>query len=268
MRTSVKAGADVIEGAGRCSGGSGHQAARSIVGSSHHRTVYTLTGEPEPLQEAVLRLFEAALQRIDLRSHQGHPPSSVRRCRALRSAPEHHDGRVRGGLAPHRSVCSDAISRAVYLYGSRIDAGAKTPRRYPARRPRRSRRENARQRMASRFRRGAAAPDCRRHSHRCPAILVACVNLSRAIGSTSPGASPRRSGRAAAASANVQAMIVSTTAVLPRCRRTSPTTAVRRWSRYSMPSPGKPPPMVSRSSRARLWGWYRPMPCRRIRSGV
>jgi glutamate formiminotransferase len=41
---------------------------------SHNRTVYTFAGEAEPLQEAVLRLFMAAVTAIDLRRHEGvHP---------------------------------------------------------------------------------------------------------------------------------------------------------------------------------------------------
>jgi glutamate formiminotransferase len=41
---------------------------------SHHRTVFTCCGEPDPLQKAVLALFETAIARIDLRTHQGvHP---------------------------------------------------------------------------------------------------------------------------------------------------------------------------------------------------
>ena len=42
--------------------------------ASHNRTVYTFVGEPDALQEAVMRLFDAALSSIDLRSHDGvHP---------------------------------------------------------------------------------------------------------------------------------------------------------------------------------------------------
>lgn len=42
--------------------------------SSHNRTVYTFAGEAGPLQEAVLRLFTAAVASIDLRRHDGvHP---------------------------------------------------------------------------------------------------------------------------------------------------------------------------------------------------
>lgn len=40
----------------------------------HHRTVFTFVGEPEAVAEAVLRLFEAALPRIDLRCHRGEHP--------------------------------------------------------------------------------------------------------------------------------------------------------------------------------------------------
>ena len=42
--------------------------------SSHNRTVYTFVGEPERVQEAAIRLYEAAIERIDLRQHEGvHP---------------------------------------------------------------------------------------------------------------------------------------------------------------------------------------------------
>jgi glutamate formiminotransferase len=41
---------------------------------SHNRTVFTLAGEPEPLHDAVMRLFAAAIAEIDLRTHDGiHP---------------------------------------------------------------------------------------------------------------------------------------------------------------------------------------------------
>lgn len=42
--------------------------------ADHHRTVFTLVGEPEGVADAVLRLFEAALTRIDLRAHRGEHP--------------------------------------------------------------------------------------------------------------------------------------------------------------------------------------------------
>ncbi len=41
---------------------------------SHNRSVITMVGGADPLREAVLRLFEVALDRIDLRRHRGvHP---------------------------------------------------------------------------------------------------------------------------------------------------------------------------------------------------
>lgn len=41
---------------------------------SHNRTVYTFAGEPGAIRDAVLRLFSAAIDAIDLRAHDGvHP---------------------------------------------------------------------------------------------------------------------------------------------------------------------------------------------------
>lgn len=41
---------------------------------SHNRSVITLAGEADPLREAILRLFDLAVKRIDLRRHRGvHP---------------------------------------------------------------------------------------------------------------------------------------------------------------------------------------------------
>jgi glutamate formiminotransferase len=40
----------------------------------HHRSVYTLVGEPAGVKEAILNLFAAALPRIDLRRHRGEHP--------------------------------------------------------------------------------------------------------------------------------------------------------------------------------------------------
>ena len=42
--------------------------------ASHNRSVITMAGEADPLRAAVLRLFEVAVKRIDLRRHSGvHP---------------------------------------------------------------------------------------------------------------------------------------------------------------------------------------------------
>ena len=42
--------------------------------ASHHRSVFTLAGDREPLKQAVLRLYEEALTAIDLRQHHGEHP--------------------------------------------------------------------------------------------------------------------------------------------------------------------------------------------------
>ena len=42
--------------------------------ASHHRSVLTMAGAPEAIREAVLRLFEVAVPRIDLRRHRGAHP--------------------------------------------------------------------------------------------------------------------------------------------------------------------------------------------------
>jgi glutamate formiminotransferase len=41
---------------------------------SHNRSVITMVGEPAPLKDAVLELFEAAVAAIDLRTHTGEHP--------------------------------------------------------------------------------------------------------------------------------------------------------------------------------------------------
>jgi glutamate formiminotransferase / 5-formyltetrahydrofolate cyclo-ligase len=41
---------------------------------SHNRSVITLAGEPPPLKDAVLALFEVAVAEIDLRTHSGEHP--------------------------------------------------------------------------------------------------------------------------------------------------------------------------------------------------
>ena len=41
---------------------------------SHNRSVITLAGEPPPLKDAVLALFEVAIAEIDLRTHSGEHP--------------------------------------------------------------------------------------------------------------------------------------------------------------------------------------------------
>src|SRR6266566_8200505 len=65
---------DVIEILARAIDGRNARLLDRSSDPSHNRTVYTFAGEPEPLQQAVLRLFEAAIVHIDLRAHTGvHP---------------------------------------------------------------------------------------------------------------------------------------------------------------------------------------------------
>src|SRR5688572_24323078 len=42
--------------------------------SAHNRSVITMVGDADPLKAAILALFEAALPRIDLRTHSGEHP--------------------------------------------------------------------------------------------------------------------------------------------------------------------------------------------------
>ena len=42
--------------------------------AAHNRSVFTLAGDREPITQAVLRLYELALDAIDLRQHQGEHP--------------------------------------------------------------------------------------------------------------------------------------------------------------------------------------------------
>ena len=59
------------------------QAVRSVTGvrvldassdPAHHRSVFTLAGDAEPLKAAVLALVGAAVEHIDLRTHTGEHP--------------------------------------------------------------------------------------------------------------------------------------------------------------------------------------------------
>ena len=66
--------ADVIGTVGSAIDGSGVHVLDRSSDPSHNRTVYTFAGDPESLQAAVVRLFDAAVAAIDLRQHDGvHP---------------------------------------------------------------------------------------------------------------------------------------------------------------------------------------------------
>ena len=65
---------DVIDSIGRAIADAGISLLDTSSDPSHNRTVYTFAGEPATLQDAVLRMFDAAIGAIDLRLHEGvHP---------------------------------------------------------------------------------------------------------------------------------------------------------------------------------------------------
>ena len=91
----------------------------------HHRAVFTLTGEPGRLAQAVMAGARTAVERIDLRRHEGAHP----RVGALDVAPiVHLDHETRGAACAEALVLADALSHElglpVYLYG--ILAGGRT----------------------------------------------------------------------------------------------------------------------------------------------
>ncbi len=66
--------ADVIAGLATAIAGPGVQLLDQSSDPSHNRTVYTFVGEPSPVRDAAQRLFAAAIESIDLRTHEGvHP---------------------------------------------------------------------------------------------------------------------------------------------------------------------------------------------------
>jgi glutamate formiminotransferase len=66
--------AGVIAALGAAIAGPGIHMLDRSSDASHNRTVYTFAGEPDPLRDAVLRLFAAAVDAIDLQMHDGvHP---------------------------------------------------------------------------------------------------------------------------------------------------------------------------------------------------
>lgn len=66
--------ADIIAALGAAIAAPGIHVLDRSSDPSHNRTVYTFAGEPGALRDAVLRLFAAAIESIDLRTHDGvHP---------------------------------------------------------------------------------------------------------------------------------------------------------------------------------------------------
>ncbi len=66
--------ADVIAAIGDAIAAPGVRMLDRSSDPSHNRSVYTFAGEPDAIRDAVLRLFAAAVARVDLRAHEGiHP---------------------------------------------------------------------------------------------------------------------------------------------------------------------------------------------------
>ena len=65
---------DVIDAIGSAIAARGIRVLDRSSDAAHNRTVYTFAGQPDALRDAVLRLYSAVLESIDLRTHDGvHP---------------------------------------------------------------------------------------------------------------------------------------------------------------------------------------------------
>ncbi|HWN23440.1 MAG TPA: glutamate formimidoyltransferase [Gaiellaceae bacterium] len=88
------------------------------VDADHHRSVFTLVGEPDELLESLLAGIAAARERIDLRRHEGAHPrigaADVVPLVPLR--PEEMEGAREAALALARRVGED-LELPVFLYG-------------------------------------------------------------------------------------------------------------------------------------------------------
>jgi glutamate formiminotransferase / 5-formyltetrahydrofolate cyclo-ligase len=85
----------------------------------HHRSVFTLAGEPGTLAQAVVSGAREAVARIDLTRHKGEHP----RVGAVDVAPiVHLDGATRGAANAEALILADALAHElelpVYLYGT------------------------------------------------------------------------------------------------------------------------------------------------------
>jgi glutamate formiminotransferase len=83
MRTIIECVPNISEGRDRASIDAVAEAVRGVTGvrlldvssdASHNRSVLTFVGDAPAVRSGVLALFEAALSRIDLRSHRGEHP--------------------------------------------------------------------------------------------------------------------------------------------------------------------------------------------------
>jgi glutamate formiminotransferase len=66
--------AETVEAVGRAFGGSGANVLDVHSDADHNRSVFTLVGEPQALADALVAGARAAVERIDMRTHEGvHP---------------------------------------------------------------------------------------------------------------------------------------------------------------------------------------------------
>ena len=65
------------------------------VDPDHHRSVFTIVGEPEAMVVALFGLVQQAQQFIDIGQHQGeHPTNWCHRCGAMDSYRRRDDGKT------------------------------------------------------------------------------------------------------------------------------------------------------------------------------
>ncbi|MDQ6751371.1 MAG: glutamate formiminotransferase, partial [Actinomycetota bacterium] len=110
---------EAIEAIGEAFSAGGARVLDVHADADHHRSVFTLAGEPGGLASAVLAGGREALARVDLRAHQGVHP----RVGALDVAPiVHLDAGARGAACAEALVLGDLLGRElrvpVLLYGA------------------------------------------------------------------------------------------------------------------------------------------------------
>ena len=207
--------------------------------TDHHRSVFTLAGEPGELAQVVANGAAEAIRQVDLERPRGHPPARRRdRRRADRLPRSRRPGRrVRGGARPRRPARRGARTARVPLRRARAGTD---PGRAPQRRP-------GNPREANRLRR--AAPDFGPHKLHptAGAVLVAArpplvaFNVELAPPATLDDAraiaAAIREGGPEGLHSSARSGCGSRRATWPRCRPTSRTTARRRSRASSRRSP-------------------------------
>jgi glutamate formiminotransferase len=86
--------------------------------ADHHRTVFTLAGEPGELAPAVVTLARAATERIDLRAHDGiHPRVGVLDVAPIVYVDEADRGAACAEALVEADMLSEELNLPVFLYG-------------------------------------------------------------------------------------------------------------------------------------------------------